>query len=142
MNRTNFIIPNEIVDFFSNKLGVEFKELIRSEEEKLGLRFFFSHKHQIEIISPIPGFSDNLPPTVKKRVHLLDENEMIVMSLVFDVKDPEKAARDAEREGIRVAFTFEGRNYASLGMDNLFEWVAVEEDTFGSVFAFGKYDKV
>lgn len=129
------------IGFFSENLGMEFRELSRTISERDGVRCFVSHGSQLEIVSPILPLPPNAPAPLRQKVELLKEKEMIIFGLVFEVEDPAETARELEQRGIRMQHIYEkSHDYVSLGMDNFDQFVASDKDTFGIVMGFGKYD--
>lgn len=133
---------HKALDFFSVKLGMNFKELNRTISERDGVRSFVCPETHIHLISPIFPLPENAAPPMKKRVELLKEHEAVFMALTFIVDDPEEAARELEKEGIRIQHRYpRSHDYASIGMDNFVEVVTSAEDTFGIVMGFANYDR-
>jgi len=132
---------DKAIGFFSEKLGLNFRELSSIISERDGVRCFTCHDAQLEIVSPILPLRPNAPLPLRQRVELLKEKEMIIIGLMFEVEDPTETARELEQQGIRMQHTYEkSHDYVSVGMDNFDQFVAHDKDTFGVVMGFGKYD--
>jgi extradiol dioxygenase family protein len=131
------------IDFFSNKLGMKFKELEKKISVRDGVECRICHSTQLELITPLLPLPKNAAPPMKKNVEMLKEREMIFIGLIFKVEDPRHMCDTLRNAGIGVQFCYEpSHDYASLGMDNFTQCVAEEKDTFGITMAFGKYDYV
>lgn len=129
-------------EFFSGKLGIELRELDQAVAEASGAKVCVSLDHHLELIEPIFPINDNLPGDVKRCVGLLKDQESVIMALVFKVEDIDKIAAEAESAGVRITRKIESvGDYVSIGLGNLKELVAKEEDTLGLVTVFAAYDR-
>lgn len=134
---------DKAVGFFSQKLGIKFKELSQEISAREGVRCFVSLDHQLEIVSPLLPLPDNAPPPLIKRVELLKEKELIFLGLTFLVDDPSQAATELKQQGIGIQHEYkESHDYVSIGMDNFVQVVANDQDTLDMVIGFAKYDRV
>jgi len=132
------------LEFFSGKLGMEFKELDKEISERDGVRSYVCHETHLHLIAPILPLSENAPPPMKRRAALLEKQPFVFMALTFMVDDPTQAAADLERQGIRIQpHRYEAsHDYASIGMDSFAEVMTFADETFGLVMGFAKYDRV
>lgn len=80
---------------------------------------------------------------MRKGAELLKEKEAVVLVLLFKADDPVKGLAEMKQDGFGILrVREENHDYASLGMDNLFEFLVDPEDTMGIPMCFSKWDRV
>ena len=133
---------DKALEFFSGKLGMEFKELQQDISERDGVRIYVCHETHLHLISPILPLPENAAPPMKKRVELLKEHEAIINAVTFMVEDTAQAETELKQLGIHIQHKYEpSHDYASIGLDNFAEVVTQDTDTFGIVLGFASYDQ-
>jgi catechol 2,3-dioxygenase-like lactoylglutathione lyase family enzyme len=133
---------DKALEFFSQKLGMEFKELDKNISERDGVRSYVCHKTHVHLISPILPLPENAAPPMKKRVDLLKKNAAIFNALTFMVDDTAKVEAELKQQGITIQHRYEASpDYASIGMDNFREVVTSDEGTLGLVIGLAAYDR-
>lgn len=134
---------DKALEFFSQKLGMEFKELDKDISERDGVRSYVCHETHVHLISPILPLPENAAPPMRKRVDLLKEHEAVFMALTFMVDDVAKTEAELKQQGIDIQHRYEeSHDYASIGMDNFAELVTSPEGTLGLVMGFATYNRV
>ena len=132
---------DKALEFFSQELGMEFKELDKNISERDGVRSYVCHQTHVHLISPILPLPENAAPPMRKRVDLLRKNEAIFNALTFMVDDKAKVEAELKQQGITIQHRYEASpDYASIGMDNFREVVTSDEDTLGLVIGLAAYD--
>jgi catechol 2,3-dioxygenase-like lactoylglutathione lyase family enzyme len=134
---------DKALKFFSGILGMEFKELAKEIQERDGNRGFVCHKAHIHLVQPRLPLPETAPPPLKRGAELLREKEAVVLVLIFKVDDPTKASTELKQQGFDILRTWEeSHDYASLGMDNLVEFLVDSKDTIGIPMVFSRWDHV
>jgi len=129
--------------FFSGTLGMEFKELDPEIQERDANRGLVCHKTHLHLVQPRLPLPDTAPPPMKKGAELLKEHEAFILMLIFNIDDPRKASSEMKRQGFDIIRTWdEGHNYASVGIDNLVEFLVDSKDTMGIPMVFSRWDRV
>ena len=132
---------DKTIRFFSDKFGMAFLELDKTISARDGVRSAVCHKTHLHLISPILPLPQNAPPPMVKRVELLKEHEYVFMALTFRTDNPFQAGAELEKQGVRLQghrYKKSG-DYASIGLNNFEEVMAMDEDTFGLVIGLADY---
>jgi catechol 2,3-dioxygenase-like lactoylglutathione lyase family enzyme len=98
---------DKALEFFSQKLGMEFKELDKNISERDGVRSYVCHQTHVHLISPILPLPENAAPPMRKRVDLLRKNEAIFNALTFMVDDKAKVEAELKQQGITIQHRYE-----------------------------------
>jgi catechol 2,3-dioxygenase-like lactoylglutathione lyase family enzyme len=145
LDRIIFMVRDmdKAVNFFSKKFGMKFMELSKEISERDRVRCCVSLENHLQLLSPILPVPENAPPPVKKRVELLKEKEMIFLAITYKIDDTESTEAEIDKEGFHIQHKYEGtKDYVSIGMDNFFEFVLDDKDTFGITMGLVQYDPV
>jgi catechol 2,3-dioxygenase-like lactoylglutathione lyase family enzyme len=129
--------------FFSGELGFKFKELDEKVQQQDGNRGCVCREAHLHLVQPFDPLPETAPPPMKYAAQVLKEKEALVMLLVFKVKDAKKGAKEMKERGFTIVRTWEDtRDYASVGMDNLSEFLLDSKDTLGVPMCFASWDEV
>ena len=132
---------DKALEFFSGKLGMKFRELAPEVQERAGNRGLVCHETHIHLVQPRLPLPEGAAPFLKKGAELLKEKEALVLVLLFKVGDPMKDAEEMKQQGFVILRTWQDdHDYASVGMDNLAEFIVDPKDTLGIPMGFSKWD--
>ena len=131
---------DKAVHFFSEKLGIAFTELPGAEA--MGMRASISLDYQMELLSPVLPLPEAAPPHIRRWAQQLKDKESALVALSFRVKDADKAAAEAEKEGMGIEMRFDLPEIPPWSIRNLKELIIEEKDTLGIPIAFIEYERM
>jgi catechol 2,3-dioxygenase-like lactoylglutathione lyase family enzyme len=123
---------NKALNFFSGKLGLQFRETDKEVQMHAGNRGLVCHDAHIHLVQPNNPMPENAPPPLKMAAELLKKKEAMIMLFIFKVADAKKTSGQAKEIGLAVIRSWENdHDYAAVGMDNLYEYLFDPKDIFG-----------
>lgn len=134
---------DKALDLFSRKLGMAFMETDKEVQKKAGNRgcvCLDSHVHMVQPNTPVP---DDAPPPIKQAAELLRGRESLVRVVVYKTEDSRADAERMRKAGFSVIRSWEDdHDYASVGIDNLYEYLFDPRDTLGMPVVVSQWDSV
>lgn len=133
---------NMALDLFSNKLGMEFKELSKEVQERDGNIGYVCHDTHLHLIQPRLPLPESAPLPMKRGAEMLADKDSVVLVLIFKVDDPMSVSAELKKDGIDTLRIWEeNSDYVTLGMDHLVEILVDPEKTMGIPLCFSKWDR-
>lgn len=125
---------------FSEKFGMKFMELDEKIQKRDGNRGYVCHETHLHIVSPILPLPASAPPPLRKGAEMIKDKESMVLVLIFKVDDAGKAIGEMQEEGFSIIRTWpDNDDYASVGMNNLVEFLIDPQDTLGLPICFSTW---
>jgi catechol 2,3-dioxygenase-like lactoylglutathione lyase family enzyme len=132
-------------EFFAGKLGMEFREVDEEVQKQAGNRGLVCLDKHIHLVQPNLPLPEGAPPFLRQGAKVIQEQgkDATVLVLLFKMDDPMASMDEMKRQGFVVLGTWEDdRDYASVGMDHLWEFIVDPKDTLGISMGFSKWDRV
>jgi catechol 2,3-dioxygenase-like lactoylglutathione lyase family enzyme len=130
---------DKAINFFSQKLGIQFIELPGAEA--MGMRAGVSFDFQMELISPLFPLPEGAPPYMKRWAKLLEGRENVLVALSFRIQDADKSANEAKAEGMGIEARLDLPEIPAWSIRNFKELIMEEKDTLGIPIAFVEYER-
>jgi len=134
---------DKALEFFSGKLGMEFRELDKEIQERDGNRGYVCHETHIHLVQPRLPLPEGVAPFLVQGAEMMKDRDAVVLVLLFTVDDPRAGIEEMKDQGFVILRVWdESHDYASVGIDNLTEFIVDPKDTLGIAMGFSNYDRI